>query len=308
MKKNNLKSSQQTSNYVDYSTHKNKGYSGYGWMFEEDLCRDFSIVLAKWGKDREFYRVDAETLKLKKLLEYDDYGFLEYKLDDLLSQNMNDLIYYGKAYVEVIRWYDEEDNLVRISFQPFHYKKQIAIGKNIYYQLRRQNGEKIRGKIRRKDTIAFSLKDLGYSVGSIKKVVKKLDKMEMADYTLALDKDSGFDANVFQQKCEYKLLKITRKFYWPGMDTSSKSMSEPYMLYRHMKFLLVQKRFLDYLMQGYNKALENLGKEYGFEGRISYQSKTEGYEEVIENLRNGEMNCEQVGKVVFEMIAKGQMN
>ena len=299
MKKNNLKSSQQTSNYVDYSTHKKKGYSGYGWMFEEDLCMDFSIVLTKRGKDREFYRVDSETSKLKELLEFSDYGFLEYKLDELLSQNMSDMMYYGKAYVEVIRWYDEENNLLRISFQPFHYKRQFATGKTIYYQLQRQNGEKIRGKIKRKDVIVFSLKDLGYSTLSLRKVLKKLDSIKMEDYTLALDKDSGFDANVFQQKCEYKLLKVTRKFYWSGRDTSSKSMSEPYMLYRNMKFSLTQKKFLDYLMQGYNKALEDIGKEYGFEGRISYQCKTEGYEEVIEKLRNGEMNCEQVGKVVF---------
>ena len=298
MRKNNLESSQQTSHYIDYSTHKNKGYSGYGWMFEEDLSGNFSIALTKRGEDRGFYKVDAKTSKLEDLLEFGDYGFLEYRLDELLSQNMSDLIYYGKAYVEVIRWYDEE-NLVRISFQPFYYKKQVVIGKSIYYQLRRQNGEKIRGRIKRKDTIVFSLKDLGYSARSLKKIIKRLDKMTIADYALALDENSGFDANVYQQKCEYKLLRLTSKFYWPTRDSSSKSMSEPYMLYRHMKFSLIQKKFLDYLMQGYNKALEELGKEYGFDGKIVYSCKTEEYEKVIEKLRNGEMNCEQVGKVMF---------
>lgn len=299
MRKNNLKSSQQISYYMDYSTHKNKGYSGYGWMFEEDLSRDFSIALARFGKDREFYKVDAKTSKLEELLEFSDYGFLEYRLDELLSQNMSDLMYYGKAYVEVIRWYDEEEHLVRISFQPFYYKKQVVIGKSIYYQLRRQNGEKIRGKIKRKDTIVFSLKDLGYSAGSLKKVINKLNKMTIAEYALALDEYSGFDANAYQQKCEYKLLKLTRKFYWTTRDSSSKSMSEPYMLYRHMKFSLARKKFLDYLMQGYNKALEELGKAYGFDGKIVYSCKTQGYETVMEKLRNGEMNCEQVGKVMF---------
>lgn len=299
MKQNNLRSSQQSSNYVDYRNNLSQDYTGYGWIFEEDLCTTFSIALTKRGEKRDFYKIESNSTKLRELLECNEYGFLEYKLDDLLEQNMCDLMYYGKAFVEVIRWYDEDNCLSKISFLPFHYVRQVMVGEKIYFQLKRSNGEKHRGKIERKDVIVFSLTDLGYAKRSLRKAMEKLNNIKIVDDTMMLKQAAGYDIKADEHKCIQRVLKITKRFAWPGRMFSSEFVSDPYMYYRNMKFSLTQKKILDYLMQGYNRKLEELGKEYGFEGKITYQCKTEGYEQAMEDLRNGKMNCEDVGKVVF---------
>lgn len=298
-KNNGIKSSQQSSNYIDYANRKNLSLIGEGWMFLEDLCASFSISFQKSILDRKFYYVKAPDKQLENLLEYDEYNFLRYDFDKILVSNMRDLLIYGKAYVEKVLWYDADNNLVKISFIPIRYKRQIKIGKGLYYKLQRFDGQIEKGMVDKKNLISFNLKDLGYSKNYFRRKIKRLEKLKFPDTKLSLDKSSGFDFLLYVQKQEYKLLKIMRGVNWYGRNGSNQYISEPYLIYRIMKLSLFRSKFLEYLIKGYNNALGELGREYGFSGEIGYESNVDNYELLLKDLKEGKKNCEEVGNHIF---------
>ena len=105
----------------------------YQNSFLEDFLRSFSIDLAQDRDNDNFYNIVPNESDLKKVLCFQDYHFLRYDLDKILSQIMYTLIFAGKAFVEIVISTDEEKNLVGISLVPFHPIISIRGFKNTYF-------------------------------------------------------------------------------------------------------------------------------------------------------------------------------
>ncbi|MDC4251225.1 hypothetical protein M3X99_09355 [Clostridium perfringens] len=299
MYNDDLRYSKQSSNDIDYTKRKEISMYGKGAMFIQDFSFNFSISLRKPRKHKKFYEIKAPDKKLEQLLNFNRVNFLEYDLDAILSSNVKDLLLYGRAYVEKVLCYDSDNNLVGISFYPFHYKNQISIGKKLYYRIKKHNGDIESGIVEHKNLIIFNLRDLGYSKRYFKRKIKQLEELNLSNLDLVLDENIGFDLSSYNKRQEYKLLKIMKGVYWNGRNYSSEYVSYPYLLYRKMKFDLIRSKFLEYLLKGYNTALKELGEKYGFSGEIVYESKVEGYDLLINDLKNGKKNCKQVSEYIF---------
>lgn len=288
-------SSRQTSDYLPYPFFKRKKrISLYGDMLLQDFCMYFSIILRKKNDYRQFYKIDVPDNCLLNLLEYDNGMFLEYDLDKLLADNLADLLHYGKSYVELVRIFDKDKKLIGIKFIRFRNNIQVHIGKKIYYVLRKCDGKIVTGKIDTENVISFKLRDIGYSKSYFKKLFRKLHKYDTNFLKLSMDSKSGFEMDVYEKKQDYELLKLGHNVRWLGRKFDNYYVNEPYLLYIRMEEMKLKEAMLSQLLSKYNEKLANVGKKYGFLGKICFDSKTSKYSDLYKNLMKGMKNCEEV--------------
>lgn len=301
MKSRKIRNSQQSANYSPSPIIKKRKYTSmYGQMFMEDFCRGFSIILRRKGEYRHFYKIDAPDKCLEEFLEFDDYMFLEYDLDKLLSQNLEDLIERGKAYVEVDKLFDEDNKLVGIKFVPFKNNFQIRFAKKVYYLLRTSDKRLIKGKIDLDNIIGFKLQDFGYSKRHFRTLFKRLHKFDYLLTGMPIKPNSGFDFEVYNEKKDFKLLKFGHAVRWMGRNFDNRYVSDPYLLYLKMEELKLKEDILNKLLKKYNDKLAQLGKAYSFSGKITFESKGINYDELYEDLLKGKKTCEQVSNELYK--------
>ena len=299
-KKQMIKNSQQSSNYLPYPFFKRrKKTSIYEDMFMQDFCTHFSIILGKRNEYRHFYNVDEVGGRLKALLEYDDYMFLEYDLDKLLMQNLSDMIKYGKSYVEVVKIFDENDNLVGIKFLSFRNNIQVHFGKRIYYLLKKFDGKMIKGKIDAENVIVFRIHELGYTKRYLKRLLKNLRGFDFSFIELSNDSKSGFEFDVYTKNKDYNLLKVGHKTRWLGRKYDNYFVNEPYLLFIRMEELKLKEAILEILLCKYNEKLNEIGKTYNFSGKLCFERRTTNYDVLHKDLMDGIKNCKDVSDEVF---------
>lgn len=292
---------QQSSNFFpEYSAKRKIGM--HESMFRKDFCMHFSISLSQEsGHHRKFYKIKAEGKKLENLLEYDNHNFLEYEFDKILATNMVDILDYGKAYVEIVRWYDEELNLVGLSLKPFRNTRQIHWNHKFYFRLKTINGQVIKGRIDDEDVIVFSAKELGYSKRYFRKLCRKMKRFEITNLQLSLDSNSGFDFDVYKKREEFELLKVGRDVCWLGRNFNNYYINEPYLLYLKIQELTLKTKLLNVLLNKYNQKLCELGKKYDFEGQIYFESKAKENEMLFNELMQGVKNCKEVSDELYRI-------
>ena len=295
-----IRSSQQSSKYFPYSLFKrSRETSMYENMFIQDFCMHFSIVLGKKNHYRQFYKVDVEGSALNTLLEYEDHMFLEYDFDKLLARNLNSLLKHGKAYVEVVKLFDEDNNLVGIKLIPFRNNIQISFGNRIYFLLKRYDGVIERGIINREDVISFNVQDIGYTRGELWRMFRKLCKFDLSFVELSMDGKSGFDFDVYSKKKDLELLKVGRRFRWIGRKYNNYYLNEPYLVYLRMEELKLKESILNILLYKYNEKLSEIGKKYGFAGKICYETRGVHFDELYKELTEGVKSCAQVSNEIY---------
>lgn len=295
-----IRSSQQSSKYFPYSLFKrSRETSMYGDMFIQDLCMHFSIVLGKRNNYRQFYKVDEAGSALNTLLEYEDHMFLEYDFDKLLATNLNSLLKHGNAYVEVVRLFDENNNLVGIKLVPFRNNIQISFGKSIYYLLRRCDGAIEKGIINKEDVISFKVQDIGYTRVELWRVFRKLRKFDLSFVELLMDNKSGFEFDDYSKKKDLELLKVGRRFRWIGRKYNNYYLNEPYLVYLRMEELKLKENILNKLLHKYNEKLSEIGRKYGFAGKICYETRVANFDELYKELLDGVKSCAQVSNEIY---------
>lgn len=277
----------------------------YAHMFLEDFCANFSIDLAPHplDRDRDFYKVEPPDDSLKDFLLFENYLFLEYDMDKLLIKVMKDLIYSGKAYLEIVTWRDTEGIVKGISFVQI---KPIAVlkgrSKTLFASILYNKKLKLYC-IENRNLIVLQLKDLGYSRYFLKRLlnrIRKYDLTDVSDMSLNPGK-TGFDFNEYIRKKEFSLLKITRNVHWYGRNNENQYMSESYLLYRAAKFKMLRKEFLNYMIRQINKGLQNYKNELGFSGKIVIGCEDIDYMKEFKRLWAGEINTSQLSKLVFRI-------
>ncbi len=287
-----LRSTQQSTNYMDYNNPYN--VNCVAQRFLEHFCY-ISISLKRKGENSNFYY--TESKEINELLQL-NYGMSDYDFDSVIRHCIYDLLVYGKAYIERVLYFNNEEKLCKISFVPIRYKKMFKVFNKLYYTIKKFDDSREYGFINCKNLVELSLKDVGYRKKEFRKLFKKMGKNESMYNTLMFDKQRAGDFQLLKSRKNYKTLKINRKTFWTE-DAGNEYISEPYLIYRNMQFDLLQKKFLDYVLSRINLSLERTGKEYSFMGKINCRVKTEKYDEYMEKLKGGQMNCEELCKLIF---------
>lgn len=281
-----------------------KSVSGaYPFMFIQDFCASFSsdLSLHSLNQDRDFYMVEPPDDSLKNYLCFQDFMFLEYNMDKLLAGAMEDLISYGKAYLEIVSWRDTEGNIKGISFARvtplavFRVKDKTLFVSMLY-------NKKLKWYcIENRNLIVLQLKDLGFSHRSFQRLLKRMkeyDLTNVSDMSLNPEK-TGFDFSEYIRKNDFTLLKTTKRVYWYGRKGNNQYLSESYLLYRAAKFKMLRKEFLDYMIQQINKGLNHHKIEAEFCGKLVVNCEDIDYMDEFEKLWSGKINTSQLSKIVF---------
>lgn len=298
MYSNELRTTQQGSNYVDYNRSYHPGLEAR--LLTEDFCNCMYLSLRASREDDSFYYIKDKNLK--DLIGF-YYETSEHDFDEIICQCIFDLIIHGKAYIEQVLFFDKDNKLAKIQFVPVRAKRHMKIFGTLYYYLKRYDKKWIFGHINCNNLIDLNLKDIGYPKHYFKSIFKKLDKLERRDLKskkFDTDKKSGFDFDLFRRKQDLKKLKVLKNLKWSDRG-NNQFITEPYLVYREMQFDLLQEQILKYVIKQINESLKQTGDKYGFSGKIQYDSKTKTYATLLEQLRTGEKNCEQVSKVVFSV-------
>lgn len=277
----------------------------YSHMFLEDFCASFSIDLASHSQDRgqDFYKINPPEDLLRDLLLFEDYQFLEYNMDKLLTHIMQDLICFGKAYLEIVTWKDTEGMIQGISFALIKPAVVLKGTNSTLFVSIQFNKELKLYHIENKNLIVLRIKDLGYSRYSLRKLLRKINKYDFANVgNMSLyPQKTGFDFKEYIRKNEFALLKATRNVYWYGRNARNQYMSESYLLYRAAKFKMLRKEFLNYIIRQMNMGLQNYKNEFGFNGEIIVDCADFDYMKEFERLWSGEINTSQLSKLVFKI-------
>lgn len=269
----------------------------YAHMFFDDFCADYSIVLRPKLICNNFYEFDGDYKKFQNLFGYD---FLDYELDKILSNLVENLLVFGKAYIERVYWYDDEKNLKKITYQCINCRSLRMCNHNLVYKVKDEKGEVCKGKIKEKNILVFDLRELGFSKKFFIKKLKKFRKLEFPDAELSLNK--AFSLDKYKAKTEIYLLKLMKRIYWNGRNSENQFFTEPYLVYRIMMHQKLQNDFLEYFINKINTDIRSIGKTTGFTGKIEFESITQNYDSLIGDLKTGKKNCEQVGNVIFKGI------
>ena len=293
----NLTSTKKSSDCSDerYSSFLNNINKNLNFhMFFQDFCSSYSIHLSQSYQDYDFYKFEGNSENLNDLFGYD---FLRYNLDDLLANIAENLVLFGKAYIERIYWYDENNKLKRISYECLNCKKFRVGRKYLYYKVYRERHKKLKGKIEKESIVEFRLKDLGFTKGYIVKRIRRLRRFDTPDIELVQSKFFDFDKYV--KKNEYHTLKKMKNIYWNARNNNNQFLSEPYLVYRIIRFDMLQNSFLEYMISKINEDLIKIGESCGFSGAIKYNSKVENYDSLTQDLKTGQKTCEQISKIIF---------
>ena len=277
---------------------KNKRYSDwgfYGHMFMEDFCSHFAIGLSTHDH-YNFFRANEATLR--SLLQYDDYDFLRYDLDNQLSSVMWELLLCGKSYLEVVTKETTDGTLCGISFIPLRVQRALRCGKNYYFKSFEYDDSVVSFKIPISNVIVFDLKDMGFGRKYFVRLLRRMRKTD-PDLSLITQKPSGTSYLERENKNQKQRLKINKRIHWNERNYQNEHISEAYFLYRAVEYKMLRLRFLNYLIGKYNKAVGKIGETSGFGGAIEIAEEIPDYNECLEKLQSGEYCFEQASKIIF---------
>ena len=300
MKTKNWSTSQKCPQVPCYNFRENPT-STMQHMFLEDFCHGFSFDLAANKNDGSFYDVCPSNSFLKKLLSFQDYHFLRYDMDKLLSRIVRTLVFSGKAFIELVVTTDTEKNIVGISLIPFDPIISVP-GKTRNHFVALQKDKRLRFfSIQKRDCVVFRLSDLGFSRYFLRRLYKKLsryDVLSAGDMSLS-PKKTGFDFTVWNDRREFRILQTTPKLGWYGRNQSNPHMGEAYLLYRIIKLKILRQKFLNYFLKQLNQKIEPICKDYGITGTLIAKQIQFSYDELLKKLTSGEMNYSQIGDYLF---------
>lgn len=274
----------------------------YPVMFVEDFCEGFSYDLSPDIKTSElFYKIVPENDVLMTYLNFEDNLFLEYAMDKIISNIMQTMLWYSKAYMEVVTFKNSEEDPKGIAFKLFNPIVSIKSLNKTYFLAIQQNNRIKLFSVDNNSLVIFKLKDMHYSKRYFKRLFKKLRKCDLTlttDLVLSNTK-TGFDYDIYRKKNDFNLLKSTRKIFWNIHGIDNQYLGDSYMLYRKAKFKMIKKDYLQYILHQMNLALEKHKEEMKFEGKICANYNNINYVEQFEKMQNGEINISQFCKIVL---------
>ena len=273
----------------------------YVSTFIRDMTIHFSILLSQSFDRHGFYTIEAEDDTLKDLLSIDDYWFLEYDFDKILSSIMYNLIFANKSFVEIAFSRNEENEIVGISLFPFDAIK-IASSKNHSWFVSRKPDKKISVfKLERNKYIEFNVKELGLRKNCLKRIVKKLKKINITASTkFIMDEKmkNKFFFDDFKKKQDILKLKYPQKIGWMSSADNS-FLNESYLLFRLIKLREFQLKCLTLFIDKINTGINKISDLTKASGTIKVADLFPRYEDEWEKYVKGKTSSSELSDIIF---------
>ena len=278
----------------------------YSSTFVRDLTFDFSILLSQSVDHHGFYTIKSEDDKLKELLCFEDYYFLEYDFDKVLSPIMHNIIFANTTFVEIAFSRNEANEIVGVSLFPFDAIK-IASFKNHSWFVSRKPDKKISVfKLERNKYIEFNVKELGLRKNCLKRIVKKLKKINITTSTkFIMDEKmkNKFFFDDFKKKQDILMLKYPQKIGWMSSADNS-FLSESYSLFRLIKLREFQLKCLTLFIEKINVSINNLYDVTNASGMIKTTVSFPQYEDEWQRYKKGELSSSELSDILFPKYSK----
>jgi len=237
-------------------------------MFLDDMCASFSIDYSLFSQtDGDFFIVKPHDSKLKQLLEYDNFQFLRYDFSQLISKNMYGLLLDGVCHVEMVIGF-EDDELKAIQFISVDSTRFRKSKKEMKFYAVNCEGKRVRWTVPNQFIIRLDLRDLKTRRNHFRKMLRALPKEVIPE--LEWLNRTGVPFADFQNRQVLKALRDVRDTYWDMRNRDNEYINEIYLLYRKVMYDSCRFKFFEYVLSQYNKALREIGLEYGFSGEIAY--------------------------------------
>jgi hypothetical protein len=265
----------------------------------EDFCRSYSITFSAIDSFGDPYYI-VDNNNLKELLTHSNYDFFNYTFDNLLIDITKELITKGVAYLEILETRNPQNDLIGLDFQVL-YSNCVKNRHNSYIVKESPNDNNQKRKVQKNNIVVFKISDIGISKLRVKRILKKIDKIESPNVQLVLNSEkNGFVWDKYMDAYNYNQLSVCKDLYWYFRNSNNPLFSECYLLYRNAKLKELRQNIYYYITNQINERLTALGNEYGFKGKIKEHWNKLDYSKCLESLKNGEYNTSQVGEIIFK--------
>ncbi|CEO27955.1 Uncharacterised protein [[Clostridium] sordellii] len=269
-----------------------------GLMFREDFVTHLCISLLDLkSNNSSIFQIESNDNKLKQMITSNDKSYLKYNLSQIITNIVDDMIIKGKAFLHVIYYLDDSNRVSGFDFKKISYRYHFkGIKKTIFY-FRTSHNNNLKNnniKIYNKDLIEFKISDIGLRVSDFNKIEKSLSQLGLDKLPIQKLKELNLDIENYTKQEKLYLYKSTKRIPWNGRYNGNDYITEPYQLYRLANFKIMQLKFLKYIVDKINGKINEIGKEYEFEGKIIYNTiGIEDIKDIIIKIDSGEIQFEE---------------
>ena len=278
----------------------------YASTFVRDMTCHFSILLSQSVNHRGFYSINAENDKLRDLLCFDDYLFLEYDFDKVLSAIMYNLIFANKTFVEIAFSKNDANEIIGISLLPFDAIKIASSKNHSWFVSRKPNKKTTVFKVEKKKYIEFNIKELELKKNCLKRIVKKLKRINITLSTrFVMDEKmkNKFGFKDFMKKQDVLKLKYPHEIGWLS-STDNSYLSESYLLFRLIKQRGFQLKCLTHFLKKINDGLNNISDMTNAAGTIETTVSFPVYQKEWERYKKGEISSSALSDIIYPKYSK----
>lgn len=283
---------------MDKSKNKERWRSTYGYMFREDFASHLCIsLLYSSTNDRNIFEVDASDDKLKQMITLNKKSYLRHDLSEMITNTVYDMMLKGRVFLHVNYHLDHSNSVLGFDFKKISYRYYIkGIKKTTFYFRSSNNSFKNNNvKIYNKDLIELKVSDIGLKVRDFNKIEKSLNQLGIDKLPIQKLKELNIDIENYTKQEKVYLYKSTKKIPWNGRHNENDYITEPYQLYRLANFKIIQLKFLKYIIDKINDKINEIGKDYEFEGKIVYNSiEIDDIKDIIRKIDSGNIQFEEV--------------
>lgn len=234
---------------------------------------------------------------------------------DFIDEAVHILAYYGKAYYEIIYFYDDENKNKIGSFEIERiHNDNIKDTFGFYWQFlpkkilkdREQNLKRFIW-LPKKDLLVLSIPK---EIGGIRKFRRLLSELqwlskctipEFAMKDMAVQKQTkGYDFSTYRENQETFLARITNRLGWTARGTFNERSLEFYQIYRYLKFEKTKAILREHVLHKVNKSLEIIGNNMGFKTRLRLKGMPShrDYDNYIKQLTDGSLQFSDAVKLM----------
>lgn len=263
----------------------------YKAMFLDDIKKyiQFSIVKYKFQDEYKNIEIESDNDDLKDYLTYKNFTYMEYEFLNEVSTFIAKTIKKGHAEAILVKYRDDENNVKGLEIRVPKYDFKLRGLKYTYFFQKQSimiNNKKYHiNKFKNEEIIFMAYKNLRISKYKIKKMLRKLEKVDHLGELLNLSQKNLLLYGEFEklnEKEKVNIYKYTKEIRWNGRKYDGELLTLPYMYYRKIEFYKYLINLLDITMNIINKKISKQ-KDILCSGKIIIKTKT--IEELDELLR-----------------------
>ena len=274
-------------------------------MFMEDITHGFSYDFSSRGSYNDiFYTTSDKDKLLEQYLCYESYHYMRYDFEKILTSSLYDLIFFGRAYAELILLKDDKGDLKGLEFLPIKAKRLFNCFKVSWFAGKNYEKKLSLFHVPNKYIISYDLKELGYKRNHFKKRFRKLKKLDITVATnlmLSSDMKKHFDSSTYVNKKERDKITVFSDIGWIGRDYDNKNMSESYFLYQRAKYLNFKWKMLQYLLKGVNESIKNFASVLNTSASITVTSTEQDYFALFDKYVNEEITADELSNELIKV-------